>query len=426
MATAIEATQLKSPEWESSAFARPARNIRWVLFTAMSLSSAAVIGMATVNAILGAQLGGSPAWAGVPSATILVGSALASPAWGYFSERRGRRAGLAAGLVLGAVGAALAGSAFMLRSLTGFLGGLLLIGVSGAAVNLSRFAAGDVHPPALRARAISTVVLGGAVGSILGVVLVAPSGTAAVGAGIDELVGPYGSSMLLFGMATIVTILLLRPEPRDLGRQVAVAFQTETVRLGPPRPIGMILRGRAPLLAVSAMMFGQVVMVMVMVMTSLHMREHEHPLASISLVIGSHTFGMYAFSVFSGRLADRWGRTPVIAIGAATLTLACLAAPFSPDVVPLAVALFLLGFGWNFCYVGGSALLADQLRPGERARTQGVNDLLVGGSSAIASLTSGLVFAAAGYSAMAYLGAMVALIPLAMAVAWRRMAPAPA
>ena len=116
----------------------------------------------------------------------------------------------------------------------------------------------------------------------------------------------------------------------------------------------------------------------------------------------------------------------MIAAGAATLILACLAAPLSTQVVPLAVSLFLLGLGWNFCYVGGSTLLADHLRPGERARTQGVNDLLVSASSAVASLSSGIVFAELGYSVMAYVGALVALIPLTMAAAWRRTAPAPA
>ena len=424
--TSIETPLQSLTGWEPSALARPARKIRWVLFAMMSLSSAAMITMATLNSIVGAQLGGSPAWAGVPSATILIGSALASPAWGYFSERRGRRAGLTAGLVVGVLGAAIAGSAFLLGSLAGFLAGLMLTGVSGAAITLSRFAAGDVHPAALRARAISTVVLGGAVGSIAGPLLVAPSGMAAIGAGYQELVGPYGAGMLLLGAAAVVTFLLLRPEPRDLGRQVAAAFQPEAVVEGQPRAVGVILRARAPLLAVSAMVFGQMVMVMVMVMTSLHMRDHQHALASISLVIGSHTFGMYAFSLISGRLADRWGRTPVIAAGAATLILACLAAPLSTQVVPLAVSLFLLGLGWNFCYVGGSTLLADHLRPGERARTQGVNDLLVSASSAVASLSSGIVFAELGYSVMAYVGALVALIPLAMAAAWRRTAPAPA
>jgi MFS family permease len=127
---------------------------------------------------------------------------------------------------------------------------------------------------------------------------------------------------------------------------------------------------------------------------------------------------MYAFSILSGRAADRWGRGPVILAGAATLVVACIAATLSPDVLPLGVALFLLGLGWNFCYVGGSTLLADQLTAVERARTQGFNDLLVGLASAAGSLSSGFIFAALGYEVMALISAGVALLPLAGAVAW--------
>jgi MFS family permease len=93
-------------------------------------------------------------------------------------------------------------------------------------------------------------------------------------------------------------------------------------------------------------------------------------------------------------------------------------APVSPDVVPLAVALFLLGLGWNFCYVGGSALLADQLSPAERARTQGTNDLLVGLAAAAGSFGSGLVFASLGYTAMGVVGAAFSLVPLGLTAWW--------
>jgi MFS family permease len=120
---------------------------------------------------------------------------------------------------------------------------------------------------------------------------------------------------------------------------------------------------------------------------------------------------MYAFSAVSGRLADRWGRRRVILVGSITLGVACLAATLTPDVLPLAVALFLLGLGWNFCYVGGSTLLADQLTPAERARTQGFNDLMVGLSSAVASLASGLVFDAVGFEWMGWAAVVPALIP---------------
>jgi MFS family permease len=132
---------------------------------------------------------------------------------------------------------------------------------------------------------------------------------------------------------------------------------------------------------------------------------------------------MYAFSILSGRFSDRFGRGPVIIAGSATLVLSCIAATFSPSVLPLGVALFLLGLGWNFCFVAGSALFADQLSPAERSRLQGFNDLMVGTSSAIGSLSSGIIFAAVGYNMMAYISAAVAFIPLAVAVFWTRGNP---
>jgi len=142
------------------------------------------------------------------------------------------------------------------------------------------------------------------------------------------------------------------------------------------------------------------------------MKDNHHMLGDISAVISAHTFGMYAFSVVSGWLADKWGRPQVILTGAVVLLLSCVTAPISPDVLPLAVSLFLLGLGWNFTFVGGSTLLADQLSPAERARTQGANDLLVGLASALASLSSGIVFASLGYTLVAVAGAVLSLIPI--------------
>jgi MFS family permease len=184
----------------------------------------------------------------------------------------------------------------------------------------------------------------------------------------------------------------------------------------PARSIWAILRQPKAFTALMAMVLGQVVMVAVMVITSLHMKDNHHVLTDISTVISAHTFGMYAFSIISGWLADKWGRAQVILTGAVVLVLACVTAPFSPDVLPLAVSLFLLGLGWNFCFVGGSTLLADQLSPAERARTQGANDLLVGLASAAASLSSGIVFAALGYGLVAAFGAALAIIPIFFAL----------
>jgi MFS family permease len=290
---------------------------------------------------------------------------------------------------------------------------------------LGRFAAAEVNPPEKRGAAISNVVLGGTFGAIVGPLLVGPMGTVSLRLGLEELSGAYIASLVLLTMGAVIIFLGLRPDPREIGKQVAAQYP-DSAPGGAARPIAVILREPAALVAVTAMVLGQVVMVAIMVITSLHMKDHNHGLGQISTVISAHTLGMYAFSVISGRLADRWGRGPVILTGAATLLLACLTAPLSPNVFPLAVSLFLLGLGWNFCFVGGSTLLADQLSPAERARTQGRNDLLVGLASATSVLSSGLVYDATSYTVIAFVAGALSLIPLVMALTWMRERQVPA
>jgi MFS family permease len=185
------------------------------------------------------------------------------------------------------------------------------------------------------------------------------------------------------------------------------------------RTLSQIIRIPAAAVAIIAMVISQAVMVMLMVITALYMKDNNHVLLGISLVISAHTFGMYAFSIFSGQLADRWGRGPVILVGASGLILACILAPISTNLAPLAFSLFLLGLGWNFCYVGGSSLLADQLNHLERAKTQGFNDLLIGLASAIGSFISGLIFAASGFGVVGLVGVGLAIIPLGLTLRWQ-------
>ena len=172
------------------------------------------------------------------------------------------------------------------------------------------------------------------------------------------------------------------------------------------------------MVAVIAMVFGQVVMVGLMGITSLHMANNQHGLGAISLVFSSHTLGMFAFSILTGKLVDSWGRGRVILAGAGMLLVSSIFAPISTRVGPMALALFLLGLGWNFCFVGGSTLLSDILSPEERAKTQGVNDLLISLMTAFASFSSGVVFSIGGYSTTGVIGALVALIPLSAAGWW--------
>jgi MFS family permease len=300
-----------------------------------------------------------------------------------------------------------------------FLLGLVGLGGTRAAMQLARFIAAEVNPPLWRGRAISYVVLGGTAGAVGGPLLVAPSGRWALAAGLPEMAGPFAASVVLFGLAVAVTWLGLRPEPMVVSQQVAALFPERENASGSARKLGTLLRLPGVFTAVTAMVLAQMVMIMVMGITSLYMIDHGHTLGSISLVFSAHTLGMFAFSILSGRLADSWGRGPVILAGTGTMIASLVLAPVSSSVVPLAVALFLLGLGWNLCFVGGSALLADHLTPKERSRTQGFNDLLIGLVSAIGSLGSGVVFASMGFVTVNLVGVAFVLLVLAVTLWWR-------
>jgi len=364
-----------------------ARRITFTLFIAQSLFSAGFIAASTINSILGAELSGAR-WAGVPAAVLMAGAALAASVWSPLMDRIGRRNGIALGLLLGVVGLGSTILAANQRSLLIMLVGMGLLGFARAAVMLARFAAAEVHPPKKRGGAVANVVLGGTVGAVLGPLLIGPMGAFSLRIGMNELAGGYLAGMALLGLAALAVLAGLRPDPRDLARKVAELYPASTPD-GKARPPGVIFRQPVVLMAVTAMVLGQVVMIALMVITSLHMREHSHGLGSISTVFSAHTIGMYAFSVISGRLLDQWGREPVILTGALMLLAACATAPLSPDLLPMIVSLFLLGLGWNFCFVGGSTLLSDQLSPQERASIQGTNDLLVW--LAAIALTAGLL-----------------------------------
>ena len=397
-----------------------ARKITAILFAQQSLASAGFIAAATLNSIVGKELSQNPSWAGVPTAVYLLAGAFSAFMWGYVFDAIGRRGGLVTGLSAGVIGSGVTFYAIAIHSFALFLGGMVLMGVANAAVQLGRFAAAEVNKSEHRGRAISNVVIGGTVGSVIGPFVAGPAGGIVGSWGIDELAGAYLVSLVLFAIAVVVVFIGLRPDPREIGQQVAEKYPDTIIRSTVVRSVLEILRQPAALVAVVSMVLGQMVMVLVMVITSLHMRENNHGLPDISLVISSHTFGMYAFSILSGRLADRWGRGIVILIGSSTLVVACIAATISPDVLPLSVALFLLGLGWNFCFVGGSTLLADQLSPLERSRTQGFNDLLIGLASALGSLGSGFIFASLGYNMMAFVSAVFALIPFTVVLIWMR------
>ena len=399
-------------------YTRIARKITVVLFMSQGLSAAGFIAAFTVNALVAVELSGQLAMAGVPGAVVVMGQACGALVWGYCMEWLGRRWGIALGQVVGVIGAAIAASAVAGHSFPLFLMGLVLVGMARSAVDLGRFAAAEVHPPSEKGRAISKVVLGSTAGAIFGPLLVAPTGKLALWAGFPELAGPYSVSFIGLILAALLIFVGLRPDPRDVGRELA-RIHPGSVPRQETRSLSEIVRQPGIIVAMVSVVFAQLVMMVPMSITSVHMKAHHHPLGALSLVISAHTLGMFAFSTISGWMTDRWGRGHVIILGSAVMIVSCLMAAPSTGLIPLLVALFLLGLGWNFAYVAGSTLLTDQLLPGERAKTQGFNDLLLNLASAGSQIVSGIVYAVGGYGVMALAAGLAAVVPLALAIWWQ-------
>ncbi len=386
---------------------KAAKTITSVLLAVQGLSSAAVITSATIAAIVGQDISGNINLAGIPASVTQLGTAFSALLWSLLSDRLGRRNGLALGITLGGTGAALAAYAVMQSSFWLLLVGLAIMASAIASANLGRFVAAEVNPPHMRGRAVAFVVLGGTMGSVLGPLIIEESSSAARRFGLEALSGPYLVAAILFLMAALVMFLFLRPEPKQIALDLAEQYPSEKMNKETARPLSVLLRQRGVITAMTAMILGYAVMVMLMGMTSLHMRNHAHSLQTISLVFSVHTLGMFAFSVVTGYLIDKWGRRPVIISGALMLLGSCFIAPLSTSFWPIALALFLLGLGWNFCYVGGSTLLSDQLSPAEKAATQGTNDLFIGLTSATVSALSGVLLGQIGYEGLSMVGAVL-------------------
>ncbi len=397
--------------------ARAARRTTATLFAVQSLGSAGTIAVAAVASIIGAEIGGRTSLAGVPGAVSQIGAAVSALGLSLLADRIGRRAGFAIGLTLGVVGAAVAIAGVAIDHFVLILLGIIVMAAGRSAAQLGRFAAAEVNPPASRGRAIAMVVLGGTVGSVLGPTLLAPSSALALRLNLPELAGPFAIPLILSALSVVAVLVLLRPDPQQIGLEIERRYPSKTRTGGVARRWGALLRDPGIVTAMSTMVLSQAVMVGMMGITSLHMKVHFHSLAAISVVYSAHTFGMYAPSIASGWLADRLGRRPVIVVGALLLVAACLVSPLSTATYALTIGLFLLGLGWNFCFVAGSALLSDRLTLAEKGRAQGVNELSMGLVSAAATLGAGVLFAGAGYTAIGVVGAVATLVIL-FVLAW--------
>ncbi|MFJ7414343.1 MFS transporter [Streptomyces sp. NPDC098077] len=405
-----------------------------MLVLAQVMSGAGLTAGITVGALLAEEMLGSTGLAGVPSALFTAGAALGALAIGRLCTRWGRRPGLALGYATGALGSVGVVVAAATGSVALLFPALVVYGMGTATGLMARYAGADLASPARRGRAVSAVLFATTLGAVAGPMLVTPAGEVAHAWGVPRLAGPFLLAAAAFAATAVVLACLLRPDPlrlaQELAARVAQGRDTDSGKGGSagtdgPRDRVPVPAGRHDVaVGTAVMILTQVVMIGIMTMTPVHMLAHGHTAQAAGLVISLHVAAMFLPSPLTGLLVDRIGRRWVARASGPLLLAAGALAALSPagSTPALGAALVLLGLGWNFGLISGTAIVTDALPPDRRATTQGLVDVGLAVAGAAGSLASGLVVARDGYPALALSGGLAALLVLPVAGRFPRRA----
>ncbi|WP_101602521.1 MFS transporter [Bacillus velezensis] len=365
----------------------------------------------TVGALIAQQMLGTDAFAGVPSALFTLGSAGAALFVGRLSQRYGRRTGLSAGFMIGGLGAIGVIIAAILNSVFLLFASLIIYG-AGTATNLqARYAGTDLANHKQRATAVSMTMVFTTFGAVAGPNLVNVMGNFARSIGVPSLAGPFILAAVAYMLAGVTLFIMLRPDPLVIARTIEMAGQTPDDR-GQVTADEHTENKKGIIAGAAVMILTQIVMTAIMTMTPVHMRHHGHGLGAVGLVIGFHIGAMYLPSLVTGVLADKLGRTVMAVSSGMTLLLAGLISAFAPgdSMILMVIALSLLGLGWNFGLISGTALIVDSTETSTRAKTQGTVDVLIALSGAAGGALSGMVVAGANYLTLSLGGGILSLL----------------
>ena len=389
----------------------PVRRNTMLLAGAIAMNSATLQLVAAISALTFVRVTGVSRLLGLGPAVSLLSAAAASFPAGRLMDRVGRVPVLAAGYTAGAVGAALTGSGAALRSAWLVIPGFILIGAAGGVGQLARAAAGDMYPPQHRARGIAYSRFGAVFGAILGPAVFAP-----LFRGRDlssqALAVPWfaGSIMMLVALAIVVNV---RPDPKRIAEAIEAQLGRPSGVMGPPASVAELLRRPGVVPAMIAGVFSFAVMSSVMNLTGYVIVEHRHHAQHLVFpIIGGHVLGMYLLMPVVGWIVDRVGRARTLAAGLVLISISTGSLMYFEGIVPIGVALFGLGLGWNVSFVAATTQLADLAAPWERGKLLGLNDLVAALMATTFVLLGGYVLDDLGVSALALGASVVALVPI--------------
>ncbi|MBD3764893.1 MAG: MFS transporter, partial [Rhodobacterales bacterium] len=355
----------------------------------------------TVAGLAGQSLAPDPCWATLPISAAVIGSMLSATPLSAAMQRFGRRAGFLLGVLGGATGAVLGALGLLWSSFPLFVLGGLFTGLYMSAQGFYRFAAADTASDAYRPKAISWVMAGGLVAAVLGPQLVKVTAEAMVIPFLGSYLAVIGLNLL--GVPLFAALDIPRPRPPAAGAPGG-------------RSRGQLLRD--PVIAVAMICATVSYALMNLVMTSSPMAVVGcgFETADAANVVTGHVLAMYAPSFVTGHIIARLGAERVVALGLVILAGAGAVALSGVDLAQFFLALILLGVGWNFGFIGATAMLTRHQRPEERGRLQGLNDLIVFGGVSVASFASGGLMNCSGGSVQAGWEAVnLAMLPFLVA-----------
>ena len=374
------------------------------LTVAQALAGANSVVVYATGAIIGHMLAPDKALATLPISIFVVGMAACILPAGAVARRHGRRAAFLAGTACGVLAGLLAAPAVILGSFWLFCLATFFGGAYAAVVLSFRFAAADGVTPALRPRALSFVMGGGVVAGVIGPQLVTYT---------MHLWPPhmFAATFIAQAAAAALSGLVL------LGVRLPMPSAADVAG---GRPMGVIVRQPLFVTAVICGAVSYLLMNFLMTAAPLAMQLCGHSQENSNLGLQWHVIAIYAPSFFTGRLITRFGAKRIVAVGLALTGISAAVGLTGIDIAHFWLTLILLGVGWNFGFIGASALVLECHRPEEKTRVQSLNDFIVFGTMAFGSFASGGLLAVYDWDMVLW----VSFAPLALATIALALAPA--
>ncbi len=369
-----------------------------LLVAAQSLGGASPPIIISLGGLVGQQLSSNPAASTLPVSIYQLGLALSTLPAAWIMNRMGRRAAYVLGAILGVISGVVAAQGIAHSDFVTFCIGTALAGFYAACVQSYRFAATDmVSEPAQQAKAISRVMIGGLIAAIIGPQVVIWTRDALPA---TPFAGSFYSQAAL-ALLALPLLMGLRLQPPQSKKAV----------VGDARPLGEIARTPQFVVACAAGVVSYGLMAFLMTAAPMAMVGCGHSVGEAAMGIQWHVLAMFVPSFFTGKLIALYGKRPVTALGLLMIGAAGVLALMGMDIFHFWGSLILLGVGWNFGFIGATALLTECYRPSERAKVQALNDFLVFGTVAVASFGSGQLLHSAGWN-----GINIGMLPLVAVV----------